>query len=164
MDNPLASVLPYIIAILHGKPLQSAAVDDMCRQIEACAQMDEAMMALIRSFDTPKEAVQYGIELGMDMGLLAQSNGILRIPIKLAKRSPGDEPPCNVEVEYVDLRSSVQQRELPCNNEESLCNAADKEPLFSDERGESCYSIEEPLIPGQVLRSAMKRLPGTTNH
>ncbi|EDW25310.1 GL26523 [Drosophila persimilis] len=161
--NRFASVLPHIIGILHSEPHQSATVDDLCHAVEACALMDEAMMRHICSFDTLTDAVYYGMELGKNMGLLAHSNGIIRIPFKLAKRSPGDENQRHVEVEYVDLRSSVEQRKLPCNSEESVCNASDEELQFSDENGEPCYSVDEPRIPGRVLRSAMNPVTGTVS-
>ncbi|XP_022227033.2 uncharacterized protein LOC111077180 [Drosophila obscura] len=147
--NVYESVLPHIIAILNCEPRQSTTVDDLCHKVEVTAQTDDVVMRHIRAFETPMTAVSYGIALGTDMGLLAHSNGMVRLVTKLPIRSSSSEQSA-VQVEYTDLRRSVEKVEQP------RLNKVDEELLFSDENGRQSYSVDEPLIPGQVLRSGRK--------
>ncbi|XP_041452075.1 uncharacterized protein LOC111077309 [Drosophila obscura] len=150
-SNVYESVLPHIIAILNCEPRQSTTVDDLCHKIEVTAQTDDFVMQHISAFETLKTAVNYGIALGTDMGLLAHSNGKVRLVSKLPIRSlSSEQPQRGVEGEYTDLRRSVEKVEQP------LLKEVDEELLFSDENGRQPYSVDEPLIPGMVLRSSKK--------
>ncbi|SPP78291.1 uncharacterized protein LOC117581007 isoform X2 [Drosophila guanche] len=154
-QNPYASLLPHIVDMLHGKPRQSATLDQVCAGVESLAQLNEALMQHISCFDSLQAAVQFGIGLGVSMGILTNSKDTLRLGSKLHVRSTDNQQSTlGVEVEHKDLRTRVHKFEEPLHNELL------QELMFSDEAGRQAYSVDGPLIPGRTLRSAMKRVPG----
>ncbi|XP_034671811.1 uncharacterized protein LOC117903639 isoform X1 [Drosophila subobscura] len=158
-QNPYATLLPHIVGMLHGKPGQSATLDQVCAGIKSLAERNEAMMQHIRCFDTLQAAVQFGIGLGVNMGILTHSKDILRLGSKLHVRSTdSQQSTLGVEFEHKDLRTSVHKGEQPLHNELL------QELMFSDETGQQAYSVDEPLIPGRTLRSATKRVTGAVKN
>ncbi|EDW64584.1 uncharacterized protein [Drosophila virilis] len=82
MEINTTSLLPYVLDLLSRQPDLCTSIDALCEQIQ-----DVVMDDIISPFGNLKRAVEFSVELGMNLGLLLLSDKRVRMPFNFRNRN-----------------------------------------------------------------------------
>ncbi|XP_062123739.1 uncharacterized protein LOC133837093 [Drosophila sulfurigaster albostrigata] len=78
MEINTTSLLPYVLDLLGRNPDLRSTTEDLCDRVK-----DAVMEDVIRPFGSVQRAVEFSIELGMNIGLLSLEDNRVRLPFRL---------------------------------------------------------------------------------
>ncbi|XP_064539122.1 uncharacterized protein LOC135428923 [Drosophila montana] len=104
MEINTTSLLPYVLDLLSRQPDLCTSIDALCEQIQ-----DVVMDDIISPFGNLKRAVEFSVELGMNLGLLLLSDKRVRMPFNFRTRN--DNKPAQA-AKAKDLLSPDQGRHV----------------------------------------------------
>ncbi|XP_034099069.1 uncharacterized protein LOC117564440 [Drosophila albomicans] len=77
MEINTTSLLPYVLDLLGRNPDLRSTTEDLCDRVK-----DAVMEDVIRPFGSVQRAVEFSIELGMNIGLLSLEDNRVRLPFR----------------------------------------------------------------------------------
>ncbi|XP_034473693.1 uncharacterized protein LOC117781084 [Drosophila innubila] len=78
METNTTSLLPYVLDLLSRKPDLSSTTEELCEHMK-----DVVIEDVISPFGSLQRAVEFAIELGMNIGLLSLTEEKVLMPFKL---------------------------------------------------------------------------------
>ncbi|EDW76640.1 uncharacterized protein Dwil_GK15567 [Drosophila willistoni] len=109
--KPTTSLLPYVIDLLSRKKSLCTNVNSLCDEIKDAVIQDH-----IRNFDSLKDAVEFAIGVGMELGILAKSKGGYRLPFTF--NTMGSKPMVD-RITAAQGRAAIRRR-MPAKNKLNL--------------------------------------------
>ncbi|XP_030557008.1 uncharacterized protein LOC115759993 isoform X2 [Drosophila novamexicana] len=106
MEINTTSLLPYVLDLLSRQPDLCTSIDALCEQIQ-----DVVMDDIISPFGNLKRAVEFSVELGMNLGLLLLSDKRVRMPFNFRNRND-NKPPQAQAAKAKELVSPEQGRQV----------------------------------------------------
>ncbi|XP_022220844.1 uncharacterized protein LOC111073031 [Drosophila obscura] len=86
--EPVRSLLPHILDLLSRQPTLSADVEDLCTALEPIVVAQH-----IRPFGTLKKAVEFAMQVGINLGILSLREESRRLPFSFRRTNAVDKRP-----------------------------------------------------------------------
>ncbi|XP_039479576.1 uncharacterized protein LOC120444112 [Drosophila santomea] len=105
MDKTKSSLLPYIMDMLSREPQLCTTLDDLVKNIK-----DIVLEEHINPFGSLKRAVEFALEVGVDLGIISLTDERIRVPFNFRRNLPRTRVPLTTRISPRLGRRAIKQR------------------------------------------------------
>ncbi|EDV57578.2 uncharacterized protein LOC6542417 [Drosophila erecta] len=105
MDKNKSSLLPYIMDMLSREPQLCTTLDDLVKNIK-----DIVLEEHINPFGSLKRAVEFALEVGVNLGIISLTDERVRMPFNFRRSLPKTRVPLATRISPRLGRRAIKQR------------------------------------------------------